>query len=289
MARACARTGGERRRREEKGRKGAGRERTDAQHSGAIAAAPSPLDLPTPQTARGGFGAGRFVKRASPHEGKHRRIASVALIHVCVCVCCAPDPESAPTYPTPHTFAASRLCGFSVRLTARASPPMSVPQAAGGMGIPSTSMQQQQSQSSAQMAANNAAAMQGQAAAASSSSSSSSSGKPELRVGGRYRLGRKIGSGSFGDIYLGANINTGEEVAVKLESIKSRHPQLAYEYRLYRILQNKNGTVPGIPAVKWFGREGDFNVLVMELLGPSLEEMFNCQSRARLDTQRVRG
>jgi serine/threonine protein kinase len=34
-----------------------------------------------------------------------------------------------------------------------------------------------------------------------------SNGKPELRVGGRYRLGRKIGSGSFGDIYLGSNIN----------------------------------------------------------------------------------
>lgn len=88
-------------------------------------------------------------------------------------------------------------------------------------------------------------------AAGMGSSSSSSSGKPELRVGGRYRLGRKIGSGSFGDIYLGSNINTGEEVAVKLESCKSRHPQLAYEYRLYRILQTKNGTVPGIPAVKW--------------------------------------
>jgi hypothetical protein len=70
-----------------------------------------------------------------------------------------------------------------------------------------------------------------------------------------------------------ARSRSGEEVAVKLESVKSRHPQLAYEYRLYRILQNKNGTVPGIPAVKWFGREGDFNVLVMELLGPSLEDM----------------
>ena len=27
----------------------------------------------------------------------------------------------------------------------------------------------------------------------------------ELRVGNKYRLGRKIGSGSFGDIYLGEN------------------------------------------------------------------------------------
>ena len=33
----------------------------------------------------------------------------------------------------------------------------------------------------------------------------------ELRVGNKYRLGRKIGSGSFGDIYLGTNISTGEE------------------------------------------------------------------------------
>ena len=27
----------------------------------------------------------------------------------------------------------------------------------------------------------------------------------ELRVGNKFRLGRKIGSGSFGDIYLGMN------------------------------------------------------------------------------------
>lgn len=29
-------------------------------------------------------------------------------------------------------------------------------------------------------------------------------GPGELRIGGKYRLGRKIGRGSFGDIYLGA-------------------------------------------------------------------------------------
>jgi len=105
----------------------------------------------------------------------------------------------------------------------------------------------------------------------SSTTSSSSSGSKELRVGGRYRLGRKIGSGSFGDIYLGVNITTGEEVAVKLESRRCRHPQLAYEYRIYRLLRYKTG----IPRVHWFGREGDFNVLVMDLLGPSLEDLFN--------------
>ena len=30
-------------------------------------------------------------------------------------------------------------------------------------------------------------------------------------MGNKYRLGRKIGSGSFGDIYLGTNISTMEE------------------------------------------------------------------------------
>ena len=44
----------------------------------------------------------------------------------------------------------------------------------------------------------------------------------ELRVGKKYRLGRKIGSGSFGDIYLGTNLTSGEEVAIKLESVKSK-------------------------------------------------------------------
>ena len=32
----------------------------------------------------------------------------------------------------------------------------------------------------------------------------------EFQVGGKYRLVRKIGSGSFGDIYLGVNITNGE-------------------------------------------------------------------------------
>lgn len=34
--------------------------------------------------------------------------------------------------------------------------------------------------------------------------------KVEFIVGGKYRLMRKIGSGSFGDIYLGINISNGE-------------------------------------------------------------------------------
>lgn len=93
----------------------------------------------------------------------------------------------------------------------------------------------------------------------------------DLRVGKKYRLGRKIGSGSFGDIYVGKNIISGEEVAVKLESIRARHPQLEYESKVYKALV---GGI-GIPFVRWYGTECDYNALVIDLLGPSLEDLFN--------------
>lgn len=103
----------------------------------------------------------------------------------------------------------------------------------------------------------------------------------ELRVGNKYRLGRKIGSGSFGDIYLGTNISTGLEVAIKLECVKTKHPQLHIESKFYKMMQ---GGV-GIPTIKWCGSEGDYNVMVMELLGPSLEDLFNfCQRKFSLKT-----
>ncbi|SCW00456.1 LAFE_0C04588g1_1 [Lachancea fermentati] len=93
----------------------------------------------------------------------------------------------------------------------------------------------------------------------------------DLRVGRKFRIGRKIGSGSFGDIYHGTNLISGEEVAIKLESIRSRHPQLDYESRVYKYL---SGGI-GIPFIRWFGREGEYNAMVIDLLGPSLEDLFN--------------
>ena len=73
----------------------------------------------------------------------------------------------------------------------------------------------------------------------------------DIRVGGKYRFGRKIGSGSFGEIYLGINMANGEEVAIKLEHARSKHPQLEYEARVYKAL---SGGV-GIPFVRWYGVE----------------------------------
>ncbi|KAH3685186.1 hypothetical protein WICPIJ_003847 [Wickerhamomyces pijperi] len=104
---------------------------------------------------------------------------------------------------------------------------------------------------------------------------SESNPKLDLRVGRKFRIGRKIGSGSFGDIYLGTNIISGELVAIKLESVMTRHPQLEFEARVYKAL---SGGV-GIPFVRWFGTEGDFHAMVIDLLGPSLEDLFNYCSR----------
>eukprot|EP00920_Eleutheroschizon_duboscqi_P018948 GHVT01045037.1.p1 GENE.GHVT01045037.1~~GHVT01045037.1.p1 ORF type:complete len:522 (-),score=50.74 GHVT01045037.1:561-2126(-) len=103
----------------------------------------------------------------------------------------------------------------------------------------------------------------------------------EVRVGDKFRMGRKIGAGSFGDIYVGYNVQTGEEVAIKLESVKARHPQLLYESKLYKILQ---GGV-GIPNLHWYGVEGDYNIMVLDMLGPSLEDLFSmCERNFTLKT-----
>ncbi|ELK30292.1 Casein kinase I isoform alpha [Myotis davidii] len=104
---------------------------------------------------------------------------------------------------------------------------------------------------------------------------SSSLSRSEFIAGGKYKLIRKIGSGSFGVVYLAVNITNGEGVAAKIESQKARHPQLMYENKLYQILQ---GGI-GIPHIRWYGQEREYNVLVMDLLGHSLEDLFSLCSR----------
>jgi casein kinase 1 epsilon len=93
------------------------------------------------------------------------------------------------------------------------------------------------------------------------------------------------------------------------ENVKTKHPQLHYESKLYMLLQGGSKSVvvyrinavfvitchrddelnrvpfffllieAGIPHLKWFGVEGEYNVMVIDLLGPSLEDLFNYCSR----------
>lgn len=68
---------------------------------------------------------------------------------------------------------------------------------------------------------------------------------------------------------------TGEEVAVKLEKAKTRSPQLLYESKIYKVLE---GGV-GVPTLKWYGTEPNYNVLVTDRLGKSLEDLFADRDR----------
>ncbi|KAI9274740.1 kinase-like domain-containing protein [Phascolomyces articulosus] len=105
--------------------------------------------------------------------------------------------------------------------------------------------------------------------------SSSSSASPSNVVGMHYKVGRKIGEGSFGIIYEGTNLISNQQVAIKFESRKSEAPQLRDEYRTYKILAG----LSGIPSAYYFGQEGLHNVLVLDMLGPSLEDLFDMCSR----------
>jgi serine/threonine protein kinase len=102
-----------------------------------------------------------------------------------------------------------------------------------------------------------------------------------VQVGGRYCTYKRIGGGSFGEVYVGEHISSGEEVAIKMESGNSRPAQLFNESKMLRCLA---GGV-GIPIFKWFGVEADCRILVTEFLGKSLETLFaECHRKFSLKT-----
>lgn len=66
-------------------------------------------------------------------------------------------------------------------------------------------------------------------------------------------------------------MNNGEEVALKLEHRKIEDSLIEEEYEIYQSLASRTG----IPKVHWCGSECDYEVMAFELLGPSLEDLFN--------------
>ncbi|KAF6754541.1 kinase-like protein [Ephemerocybe angulata] len=91
-------------------------------------------------------------------------------------------------------------------------------------------------------------------------------------VGNHYRVGKKIGEGSFGVVFEGQYCL---QDSAGNEPRKSDAPQLRDEFRSYRTM---NGTL-GVPQVHYFGQEGLHNVLVIDLLGPNLEDLFDMCGR----------
>jgi serine/threonine protein kinase len=101
-------------------------------------------------------------------------------------------------------------------------------------------------------------------------------------------MGRLIGAGSFGMVgrnislttfshfilgstYAGYDISSGEEVAIKLELHSSSYFHLENETKVYKRLGSK---CAAIPQFKWSGLDGEYSVVVLSLLGPSLESLF---------------
>ena len=95
----------------------------------------------------------------------------------------------------------------------------------------------------------------------------------------RFKILRKIGNGSFGDVYNGIDITTNNSVAIKVETKEMRVSRLKCEHELYEILKDGERVRKGIPEVYYFGHFQGKNVMVMEKLGYSLENLFNKHKR----------
>ncbi|KAH0890219.1 hypothetical protein HID58_052648 [Brassica napus] len=112
----------------------------------------------------------------------------------------------------------------------------------------------------------------------------------QVQVGGSpmYKLDRKLGKGGFGQVYVGTKMGSATvnsrfgpgamEVALKFEHTSSKgcNHGPPYEWQVYNAL----GGSHGVPRVHFKGRQGDFYVMVMDILGPSLWDVRNSTSQA---------
>jgi hypothetical protein len=82
-----------------------------------------------------------------------------------------------------------------------------------------------------------------------------------------------------GTVFVGVHTIAGKEVAIKLEPATDKNNNtnspLRQESKIYKTLMG--GT--GVPWIMWSGRQGDYNVMVIDLLGPSLEDLFKMCNR----------
>jgi serine/threonine protein kinase len=86
---------------------------------------------------------------------------------------------------------------------------------------------------------------------------------------GRFVLKRKLGAGSFGEVYEAEDTEQHQRVAVKLESMDAKIPQLVHESHVYTALQDCIGIAP----LFWSGSEESFNGMAISLLGKSLADL----------------
>ena len=95
-------------------------------------------------------------------------------------------------------------------------------------------------------------------------------------IASRYTVLRRIGGGSFGEVFEAKELNSELTVAIKVEPITSLQQCLLYEAK---VMKGLKGLI-GVSRVRWSGCEGNYNLLVMDLLGSSLQRKFEGCQRA---------
>ena len=91
----------------------------------------------------------------------------------------------------------------------------------------------------------------------------------------KYLIRKKVGKGSFGTVYQGVNTTTNEKIALKVEKREQNDPGTLENEALRLVyLQGE-----GIPRVYCYGHNLEHNLLVEELLGKSLEDIFNANGK----------
>ena len=106
-------------------------------------------------------------------------------------------------------------------------------------------------------------------------------------VAKNYKIQKKLGSGAFGEIWKAVNLKNKQEYAIKFEEISSKHQQLYAECRIYLWFHSDSTVLAqAIPQVVYYGIEGNKNIMIMDLLGASLEDLFK-KSGKKFSTKTV--
>ncbi|ESK86328.1 casein kinase i [Moniliophthora roreri MCA 2997] len=123
----------------------------------------------------------------------------------------------------------------------------------------------------------------------------------DFKFGGKYILEQEIANGGCGTVFLGTHHIANKQVAIKLEPYHPPHPHphpqhtlrksksqpqlhhvhrgqspLTTESQIYKRLMG----APGVPFLMYSGKQGPYNVMVIDLLGSSLEDLFKMCNRS---------